>query len=325
MSNKVLLVDDEASVRRSLSLNLLQKGYDTIPCENGMKALSTLEVLKKNNVLLDYAVIDYLLPDIDGIKLLRVLKVKYPSLPVILITAYGSEIIKGGESVDGFLDKPFDIDDLTTIFSKIDEKISKRKEKLVDTGVVSDYVLVRFSKEADIVSTYRDLYFMDGVLYCDAIRGHYDLILLIQGKNRSELKKMEEILSATDGVIAVSSLQIEMPLLGEPIIEAMASVDDVLSNGSTKDNTLALRDINRSASSYVFLEIEPEKIEAIYPILYFNDNVVSCDYTKGCFDIVLLVKGTSFSDIDRVINQHFKSLDGVIRVKECPMIRIFNL
>ena len=42
MEKKVLLIDDEASLRRSVSLGLMQKGYQTEPCESGMKALQTL-------------------------------------------------------------------------------------------------------------------------------------------------------------------------------------------------------------------------------------------------------------------------------------------
>ena len=48
MEKKVLLIDDEASLRRSVSMGLMQKGYQTEPCENGMKALGTLETYQEN-------------------------------------------------------------------------------------------------------------------------------------------------------------------------------------------------------------------------------------------------------------------------------------
>jgi len=47
---KVLLIDDEASLRRSLTLGLMQKGYETEPCENGMKGLKLLESFKKKQI-----------------------------------------------------------------------------------------------------------------------------------------------------------------------------------------------------------------------------------------------------------------------------------
>jgi DNA-binding Lrp family transcriptional regulator len=71
-------------------------------------------------------------------------------------------------------------------------------------------------------------------------------------------------------------------------------------------------------------EIEKEKLEAIYPVLYFNDQVVHCDYTNGKYDIVLLMKGTSFNEIGNTIRTKFKPLDGVLRIKEWPIITLFE-
>jgi CheY-like chemotaxis protein len=93
MEKKVLLIDDEASLRRSVSVGLMQKGYQTEPCENGMKALQTLETFRKKKVPLDCAIVDIKLPDIDGLKLLKVIKFNYPQLPVIIITGYGNEVV----------------------------------------------------------------------------------------------------------------------------------------------------------------------------------------------------------------------------------------
>ena len=45
-NKKVLLIDDETSLRRSLTLGLNQKGYEVEPCENGISALNKLEELK---------------------------------------------------------------------------------------------------------------------------------------------------------------------------------------------------------------------------------------------------------------------------------------
>jgi DNA-binding NtrC family response regulator len=113
---KVLLIDDEASLRRSLALGLLQKGYETEPCETGMKGLQALELFKQKQTPLHYVVIDVRLPDIDGIKLLKVIKFNYPELPVVVITGYGSETIAADaklEKADAYLEKPFTVDELT--------------------------------------------------------------------------------------------------------------------------------------------------------------------------------------------------------------------
>ena len=75
----------------------------------------------------------------------------------------------------------------------------------------------------------------------------------------------------------------------------------------------------------MFLEIEKEKLESIYPTLYMNDQVVSCDNIKGKYDIVLLMQGASFAEIDRNIQNKIKPLDGVLRIKESPIIKLFEM
>jgi DNA-binding Lrp family transcriptional regulator len=77
-------------------------------------------------------------------------------------------------------------------------------------------------------------------------------------------------------------------------------------------------------SSYVMLEVEKEKLESVYPALYFDDQVVNCDYTDGRFNIVLLMQGTSFGEIENTIRNKFKTLDGVLRIKEYPIITLFE-
>lgn len=116
MEKKVLLIDDEASLRRSVSLGLMQKGYQTEPCENGMKALQALETFKAKSMPLGCAIVDIRLPDIDGLKLLKAIKFGYPQLPVIIITGYGSEMVaEEAKTADAYLEKPFTVDDLANV------------------------------------------------------------------------------------------------------------------------------------------------------------------------------------------------------------------
>lgn len=328
MSGKILLVDDEASLRRSVSLGLLQKGYDTIPCENGMKALAAIDLFSKNQVDLSFAIIDFRLPDIDGAKLLKIIKSKFPSLPVIIITGYGNEVVKG-EEMDAFLDKPFSVEDLADLLEKIQKKegSAKKEEKQVKTEKsVGGYALLRFNKEADMIETYKNLYFMENILYCDATRGDFDIVVFMQCSDKDSLDKlMKDNILSLEGLESCSFINIEKPVLSEVLNEIIGSAEDVLGKGRDEAIESTNRNFRRSASSYVFIEIEKEKLENIYPTLFFNDNVVSCDYTKGCFDFVLLMKGTSFSEIDSIVNNNFKSLDGVLRIKECPIIKLFNI
>ena len=78
----VLIVDDDKILRESLSL-LLSTNYEVIALSSASEALSYLA----NNSLPVLALFDYMMPGIDGIELLELIKEKYSQLPVIMLTA----------------------------------------------------------------------------------------------------------------------------------------------------------------------------------------------------------------------------------------------
>jgi CheY-like chemotaxis protein len=332
---RVLLIDDEASLRRSLAMGLLQKGYETEPCENGMKGLQALEAFKEKKTPPQYVVIDVRLPDIDGIKLLKVIKFTYPELPVVVITGYGTDAIAAdakSEKADAYLEKPFTVDELTKIFAEIPQKTAAaavaEKESAEPAGEksVSAYVLLNFFDTANLSQVYQDMYFMDNVLYCDAIKGDFDMALLLQAGKLADLHAMvEDKIKKLPGVKDICFMPVESPLLSESVNNIIGTVDKAL--GREKENAESPNNANfwKSASSYVFLEIDKEKLESIYPTLYMNDQVVSCDNTKGKYDIVLLMQGASFAEIDRNIQNKIKPLDGVLRIKKSPIIKLFEM
>lgn len=82
---RILLVDDQKSLRRSLSLMLQSAGFETGEAQNGEEALSHL-----SKSTYDLVITDLRMEGMSGADLLREIKRINPSLPVILITAYGS-------------------------------------------------------------------------------------------------------------------------------------------------------------------------------------------------------------------------------------------
>jgi hypothetical protein len=156
------------------------------------------------------------------------------------------------------------------------------KESAAAGQSASAYALVSVDNSAKLLSTYRKLYFHQNVLYCDAIRGDHDLILLLQAPTIDEINKIvKKELKTMDGVTEVSLLSVDIPTFGENVINIMGSVDRALGRDKG-ENTVAPNQTTRTrVSSYVMLEVEKEKMEAIYPALYFNDQVVNCDCTDG--------------------------------------------
>jgi len=152
------------------------------------------------------------------------------------------------------------------------------------------------------------------------------MVLLLQSDTHDAIKSVVDTeIKAIPGVSDVTLLNVEVPMFGENVHSIINSVDKALGRDKAAVDDVSTGQIARKrVSSYVLLEIEKEKLEAIYPALYFNDQVVSCDYIVGKYDIILLMKGSSFSEIENTIRTKFKTLDGVLRIKEWPILTLFE-
>jgi DNA-binding response OmpR family regulator len=80
---KILIVDDDQHIRLLYKEELLEEGYDVDVASSGMEAL---QLFDKNDY--DLVTLDILMPDMDGIKVLRQMKEKKPRIPIIMSTAY---------------------------------------------------------------------------------------------------------------------------------------------------------------------------------------------------------------------------------------------
>ena len=101
---KILLIDDEESIRRLLSISLGQKGYQVITAEDGEKGIELFRQERPEIVLTDIK-----MPDIDGLEVLRQVKALDPEAQVIVITGHGdmeSAIEALKLEASDFLNKP---------------------------------------------------------------------------------------------------------------------------------------------------------------------------------------------------------------------------
>jgi CheY-like chemotaxis protein len=94
-----LCVDDEESILLLRSLVLQKAGYLAITASSGTAALEALA-----SAPVDLVLSDYLMPEMDGVKLTRAIKARNPNLPVLLISAV-LDLPPGAEVADGFLSK----------------------------------------------------------------------------------------------------------------------------------------------------------------------------------------------------------------------------
>jgi DNA-binding NtrC family response regulator len=86
MVKTILLVDDEMEILKSLGEILSRFGYRVIAKQNGQDALATM----KEGTNIDLVITDYRMPGMDGLEFLNMLRQKNPTVPVIMLTAYGA-------------------------------------------------------------------------------------------------------------------------------------------------------------------------------------------------------------------------------------------
>jgi len=84
MEKKLLLVDDEEGIRKVLGISLMDMGYEVLTAPDGEEALSVFRLHTPPIVLTDIK-----MPGIDGIDLLKIIKVENPETEVIMITGHG--------------------------------------------------------------------------------------------------------------------------------------------------------------------------------------------------------------------------------------------
>jgi len=128
MTLTVLVVDDEANIRRSLDGVLSDEGYRVLQAESGEKALETLARAPVDAVLLDVW-----LPGMDGVETLRHLRESFPLLPVIMISGHGTidtavKAVKGGAF--DFIEKPVSLQKLLITLSRALEQRDLRVENV---------------------------------------------------------------------------------------------------------------------------------------------------------------------------------------------------
>ncbi len=134
----ILIVDDEASVRQSLTSWFEKDGYDTKAAENATEALRTLQ-----HKSFDVALFDIKMPGMDGMELLEHARSIDPKMAVIMITAFASvetavESLKMGAF--DYVTKPIDPDELTHLVNRALEQRRLEEENVQLRGTIDEMV-----------------------------------------------------------------------------------------------------------------------------------------------------------------------------------------
>lgn len=156
MAKKILIVDDDTLLRRSLAFNLEQAGYEVRTAANAEDALVLAEQTKSDLVLLDIG-----LPGIDGLDALKRFKEQY-AVPVIFLTARRRELdeVVGLElGADDYVTKPFDVDVLLARIKAVLRRVEDSPQSVQERTslVVGDIEIDSGAYTVKVAGTHVDL------------------------------------------------------------------------------------------------------------------------------------------------------------------------
>ena len=124
----ILIVDDERDIRELISDILIDEGYTTRLAGTAQKALDEVKAETPSLIILDIWLKD---SDLDGIDILRIVKREHPEVPIVIISGHGNIEIAVAAIKQGaydFIEKPFNIDQLTVVIGRAMETSRLRRE-----------------------------------------------------------------------------------------------------------------------------------------------------------------------------------------------------
>ncbi len=142
MRRRLLLVEDDATLRRALSFNLVREGYEVASAADGEAALEAAR-----NERLDLILLDVMLPGMSGVEVLRVLRRDGVTTPVIIVSAKGDEIdrvVGLRVGADDYIAKPFSRPELLARIEAVlrrqrrEPDVAEQREELVFADVRID-------------------------------------------------------------------------------------------------------------------------------------------------------------------------------------------
>ncbi|MBF0531087.1 MAG: sigma-54-dependent Fis family transcriptional regulator [Deltaproteobacteria bacterium] len=140
MQRTILVVDDEESIRQSLSGILMDEGFDVLTAGSGEEAIRLAEDEMPNLILLDIW-----LPGMDGIEALKYIKSEFPAIPVIMMSGHGTieTAVKATKlGAFDFIEKPLSLEKMILIINHALDMLRLEEEnKLLKQKLTHDYEL----------------------------------------------------------------------------------------------------------------------------------------------------------------------------------------
>jgi DNA-binding Lrp family transcriptional regulator len=156
------------------------------------------------------------------------------------------------------------------------------------------YLLARFDNKEKLLAAAKVLNDRKEIAGWDAVDGYYQLVVRAGGNAAETADFVRRLDGCTE----------------------LARCEFGTANGSDAPPS------DEPAQSYLFVEVQKDLKPRVAEALRQNPRIVSCVSTTGSFDLVAVAHGGTFDEIDRLVSDELRTLDGVLRLKQDRIIRL---
>lgn len=200
----VLVAEDEASIREFIIINLRRSGYEVLEAENGAQAL---EIYQMNKETIDIALLDIMMPEVDGLEVCKQIRAENPNIGIIMLTARTQEMDKVTGllvGADDYVTKPFSPSELMARVDVMYRRVKMSKASAVqpqnvDEIVLGDFVLNSRNRTLTKKGEFIELTQVEfQIMECffrnpDAALGRSDILTKVWGSNYVGEEKIVDV------------------------------------------------------------------------------------------------------------------------------------
>ena len=181
----------------------------------------------------------------------------------------------------------------------------------------SAYLTVKVTDPDRSMEIFTQLYQMEGIHRCEAVRGDFDIIILAQASSQEEIKVLFDKIAAMEGVEIVSLSEVERPKLDRDVGEFIKIYSDAVKQPAQTSPSQ-----HAGTASYIIVDIDKQAIQQIFTTVYFIEDVVFCDVIEDGAKLVGMITGQGAVGRTPRVIEKLSEIEGVLRVREAKVIKI---
>jgi DNA-binding response OmpR family regulator len=321
-AKRVLIIDEDIEVRRSLRAGLMQFGWQVEEATDGLTSIEQIRRANAEGAGFCCLITEAFLTDLDGKLMLKAFRTEYPQLPIIALTGFGD--VERRQQIENlqpaaYLEKPLAMEMLLAELGKFSFKTTTEQVAPTPDSAARQpeaYVFLRLQDNERAGEILRELRAMDGVRVGNAVRGEYDIVLRLAADTADKLSTTAEMVKQTAGANVLAVERLEKPRLTPEVEDFVKHYESV-----SADDRAAYRSGNET-NAYLMIDIDRYQLERIYTSIIMTEGVISCQVSSGGAKLTVLMSGAVRPNVLRHVLQKLATMDGIRRVREATVINI---